>query len=77
MEDKNVKIKISQCQVCGGNVRIAVLHMMTDETKADFKNEAFENNLSIKEVPLKEYRETKYTHCLCADSLDKAPCTTI
>lgn len=66
MKDEDVKIKISQCQTCNGNVRVAVLHMMTEETKVDFKNEAFKNNLAIKEVPLKEYKRTKYTHCLCA-----------
>lgn len=63
--NKDVKIKISSCNVCKNIVRVAVEHKMTDKSKKEFAAEVFEGNLNVTTQPLNEYMETKYKWCDC------------
>lgn len=63
--DDQVRIKQSICGVCNGWVRSAVAHMLSTRESTDFAKEAMKYNLSIREIPLKEYREQKVSMCAC------------
>jgi hypothetical protein len=65
LPDSEVKVKVSYCQSCNGWVRIAILHMMSTKTKNEFAKEVMEYNLSVKEVPLLEWRKETTEMCNC------------
>ena len=57
LTDQQVTVKISNCNICKGIVRVAVEHKMTSKTKKEFAKEVMDYNLSVKEQPLLEYRK--------------------
>lgn len=69
LKDEDVKVKISTCQKCGGIVRASVVHTMDTKSKNSFAKEVMKHNLSVKEIPLLDYRKDLVTGninwCLC------------
>lgn len=65
MKIDDVEIKMSICQKCGGAVRAAVSHLMDDKDEQEFNYEVKRYNLTVKTVPLVEYRQTKINWCKC------------
>ena len=63
--DSDVKIKASYCQMCGGWVRVAVLHMMTEKSKKDFGKEVMKHDLGVKTIPLAEFKNSDWKMCEC------------
>lgn len=68
LPDEKVKIKLSICGKCSGIVRAAVVHQMTVKSRNSFMKEVMQYNLSVKEIPLLEYRENKIPWCSCKQS---------
>tara|TARA_R110000772_G_scaffold36462_2_gene87196 strand:- start:2927 stop:3148 length:222 start_codon:yes stop_codon:yes gene_type:complete len=65
MKPEDVKVKISSCNKCLGTVRVSVVHQMTTKIKNQFAKEVMENNLSVNEIPLLEFRKQKQNWCEC------------
>ena len=65
LPDEEVKIKMSLCGTCDGIVRVAVEHMMDGHSKNSFGKEVVEHNLSVKTMPLLDYREENPDWCSC------------
>ena len=65
LSDEQVNVKMSLCGDCNGIVRVAVEHMMDRKSKNNFAKEVLEGNLSVKSMPLLEYREKKPDWCDC------------
>ena len=65
LPDEEVNVKISLCGTCEGIIRVAVEHTMDRKTKKEFAMEVLEYNLSVKTIPLLEYRENKISWCSC------------
>lgn len=65
LADEDVKIKLSLCQKCNGIVRAAVEHQMNTKSKNEFLKEVMKYDLSVKTIPLLEYREGKIDWCNC------------
>lgn len=65
LPDEEVVIKISCCNDCNGVIRAAVKHMMITKSRNDFMKEVMQHNLSVKEIPLLEYRKNKLEWCKC------------
>lgn len=65
IKDEDVKIKVSCCGNCNGIIRAAVSHMMDIKSKNSFMKEVMKYNLSVKEIPLLEYREGYLKWCDC------------
>jgi len=64
ISEQDVKVKVSTCK-CGDVVRTAIAHMMDKQSKKDFSDEVFKYNLSVKEISLQEYQNSKITWCMC------------
>lgn len=66
-QEKNYKLKRSVCPKCDGTVRLADSVFLEIDTKArnEFKNEAFDHNLLVQEVTMKDYKQDKYEWCEC------------
>lgn len=60
-------VKASICQKCNGWVRIAAREYLETNTKArnEFIKEVMKYNLSVSEIPLKEWNESKIKRCNC------------
>lgn len=56
-EPKTVMVKVSFCHKCNGWVRSAVMHRMSKQSKKEFAIEAFEYNLTIREMTIDEHSE--------------------
>lgn len=65
LPDEEVNVKMSLCGTCEGIIRVAVEHAMDKKTKKEFAMEVLEYNLSVKTIPLLEYRENKTNWCSC------------
>ena len=65
LEDKDVNVKLSFCQKCDGVVCASVEHAMTIKDKNVFMKNVMEHNLSVKTIPLLEYRKNKPKWCSC------------
>lgn len=65
MPEEKVEVKVSVCQKCGGIIRAAVAHMMTTKSKNEFMREVMKYDLSVKTIPLLEYRQNKPEWCKC------------
>ena len=65
LPDEEVKIKLSLCQKCNGIVRAAVEHQMNTKSKNEFLKEVMKYDLSVKTIPLLEYRSGKNEWCNC------------
>lgn len=65
LPEEEVKIKVSTCPGCKGWVRASVEHMMSGHDKRDFGKEVVEYNLSVKSIPLLEWRESDLDMCGC------------
>lgn len=65
LPEEEVTVKISTCNKCKGFVRVAVEHMMDTKAKHEFAKEALENNLSIHQEPLLEFRKKDKKFCEC------------
>ena len=65
LSDEKVVVKLSLCGKCNGVVRVAIKHMMNTKSKNEFSKEVMEYNLSVKEMPLLEYREHNPQWCKC------------
>ncbi len=65
LDDKLVILKVSNCPICKGVVRVAVKHLMSKSSEKEFSKECFDYNLAIKEMPLLKYRKNKPKWCLC------------
>jgi hypothetical protein len=57
--EEDVRVKMSICSKCGGAVRVAIEHRMTEKDKKEFMKEVIEHNLDIKTVHLTEYKENR------------------
>ena len=62
---KDVVVKISTCNKCGGVVRTAIKHLMDKKSIKDFAKEVFEFNLNVKEQSLLDYRSENPKWCEC------------
>lgn len=67
LPDEEVKIKMSLCGKCSDIIRVAVEHMMDRKSKNEFAKEVMEHDLSVKTIPLLEYREKNPAWCSCED----------
>ncbi len=65
LPDEQVNVKYSTCNKCDGIVRAAVEHEMNTISKNSFAKEVFKYNLSVKVLPLLEYRKAKLEWCKC------------
>lgn len=65
VDEKDVRIKTSSCQKCGGWIRRAVEHEMTISSKKEFAMEVLKYNLSVSSVSLGDYRKDKTGFCTC------------
>lgn len=63
--DEKVSIKLSVCNGCDGIVRAAVEHLMDVKMKNEFMREVMQYNLSVKSIPLLEYRKQLSAWCKC------------
>lgn len=64
--DNNI-VKVSVCNICNNWVRVADKKYLDSDTKArnEFKNEAFEHNLEVKELSFKEFKKDFDDMCSC------------
>ena len=67
LPDEEVNVKMSLCGECNGIIRVAVEHMMDRKSKNEFAKEVLEGNLSVKSMPLLEYREKQPDWCDCEE----------
>lgn len=67
LPDEEVSMKMSLCGTCEGIIRVAVEHMMNKKSKKEFADEVMEYNLSVKSMPLLEYRDKNPDWCECED----------
>lgn len=65
LPDEEVNVKMSLCGECEGIIRVAVEHMMDTKSKNSFGKEVVKYNLSVKSMPLLEYREKNPDWCSC------------
>lgn len=65
VEEKDVIVKISSCNTCKGEVRIAVKHLMDVKSTNSFAKEVMQYNLSVTEMPLLKYNEQPANWCKC------------
>lgn len=65
LADEDVKIKLSLCRKCNGIIRAAVEHKMDTKSKNEFLKEVMKYDLSVKTIPLLEYKEVKNRWCKC------------
>ena len=65
LADEYVKVNISICQKCNGIIRAAVEHQMNTKSKIEFLKEVMKYDLSVKTIPLLEYKEVKNHWCEC------------
>lgn len=67
MSDKIVKVSV--CPDCNNWVRVADKQFLEENTTArnEFKNEVFEHNLEVKEVPVKDFKRDYKDICSCND----------
>lgn len=65
--EERVKIKLSVCSKCEGIVRASVVHTMNLKEKNEFAREVMKYNLSVQEIPLKEYRNQDKNWCECKE----------
>ena len=65
LPEEQVKVKISYCQICDGMVRSAIEHKMNTKSKNEFSKEVFKYDLSVKTIPLLEYRNNIPKWCEC------------
>lgn len=64
--DEEVVIMISTCQKCSGGVRFCVKHLMNENMVKEFDTEVIKHNLSVKSIPLLEYRTSDVKWCMCS-----------
>lgn len=67
LPDEEVSVKMSLCGTCEGLIRVAVEHEMDNKSKKAFALEVLESNLSVKTMPLLEYRDKNPDWCECED----------
>lgn len=67
MQDEQL-VKASNCQKCGGWVRVAALEYFKTNTKArnEFLKEVAKHNLSVNELPYDEWLNQKKIRCNCS-----------
>lgn len=65
LPEEDVIVKVSTCQKCSGDVTIATKHMMNRKSKNEFMKEVMENNLSVSEISLIEFRRVNRDWCSC------------
>ena len=65
LADKEVSVKLSICSECDGVIRVAVEHLMDKRSKSEFAKEVMDYNLSVKQMPLREYQKEKRKWCSC------------
>jgi len=65
LPEEEVNVKMSLCGTCEGIIRVAVEHMMDKKTKKEFAMEVMDYNLSVKTMPLLEYRDKTPDWCSC------------
>ncbi len=65
LPDEEVDVKMSLCGECEGIIRVAVKHLMDKKAKNSLAKEAMDNDLSVKTMPLLEYREKQPDWCEC------------
>jgi len=65
LPDEQVSIKLSICSDCHGIVRASVEHLMDKKAKSEFLDEVMFYNLSVKQIPLLEYRKKLPDFCQC------------
>lgn len=66
--ESEVNVKISVCQKCDKHVRVAVEHLMNNESIDEFNKEVFKFNLAVKTISLLEYRKLETGFCNCANN---------
>lgn len=62
LPDELVKVVISSCPKCEGEVRVAIEHLMN---KKDFYKEVVKYNLSVKTISLAEFKSKEKVWCEC------------
>lgn len=67
LPDEEVQVKMSLCGTCKGIVRVAIEHMMDTKSKNSFGKEVVDYNLSVKTIPLLEFREKNPAWCGCKE----------
>ena len=65
LSDEQVKVFVSICPKCEAYIRIAIKHLMTAKTRKDFMDEVIKYELSVKVIPLLEYRNSGTSFCKC------------
>jgi hypothetical protein len=65
LKDEDIKVKISTCNKCSGQVRVALTHYLTPKSTKEFMNEVMKYNLSVNEVYLLDYKKSIIKHCNC------------
>jgi hypothetical protein len=62
---EKVIVKISSCNKCQGIVRVAIEHTMDTKSKTSFGKEVVKYNLSVKSIPLIDYKKMDPDWCEC------------
>jgi len=65
LPDEQVLVKVSNCKKCTGIVRVAILHTMDAKSTGEFEREVKKHDLSVKTIPLLQYREEPPLWCRC------------
>ena len=65
LPDEQVVVKLSYCNKCDGVITCAVLHKMDAASKREFMKEVMKYDLSVKYVPLLEFRAGPIKWCDC------------
>lgn len=63
--DEDAIVKISYCSKCEGIVRSSIEQTMNRKSKLEFAKEVMIYNLSVKSMPLLEYRKLNWEWCKC------------
>lgn len=64
LPESEVIVKLSMCDQ-GHFVCAAIKHLMDRKSTNDFAKEVVKYNLSVKEMPLLEYRASGLQYCTC------------
>ena len=65
LPEEQVLVKISYCKKCNGNVCTSILHKMDAKSIGIFDREVKKYDLSVKIIPLLQYRKENPTWCKC------------